>query len=152
MRPQAPLYIQINMIKKFKKTNKGYTLVELLGVVVIILIFSTILLSSNRNATQSANSVTYQQQKRELQTALEGWVAVQPSLAVASTSWPNTLEGVLTNAGKMLSHSSRDTFRVEGGTIITGASQAMDKGFEVSWDNTGSGRRRQGPIVSEVDL
>lgn len=127
----------------------GYTLVELLGVVVIILIFSSILLASNRNATQSANSVTYQQQKRELQTALEGWVAIQPSLANASTAWSDDLSSVLGKAQKMLSHGSRDAFTIEGNKIVTSSSKALNTSFVVTWDNTNGGRLRQGPIVSE---
>jgi len=133
-------------------SNKGYTLVELLGVVVIILIFSTILVSSNRNATRGAQSVTYQQQQAELQSAVEAWISTQPSLSTAITAWAadSTPATILARAQTMMSHNSTSSFSIASGKITTSASLAQDPplGFVVTWGSGTSDRLTQGPIVT----
>ena len=141
------------------QTRRGFTLVELLGVVVIVLIFSMLLLTSNRNATQSAQDITVQQQQAQLQSAVEAWIAQQASIHAAITAWRSsatTTSAMLNWSGgpiALLSQSSRLAFSNVGSNIGTAASLARGKAFQVSW-GTGdtNSMLQQGPVVSIVSV
>jgi prepilin-type N-terminal cleavage/methylation domain-containing protein len=60
---------------KAKKDEKGFTLVELLIVIVILGILSTIVVFSVRGLTGKANSNSCKIDARSLQTAIEGYYA-----------------------------------------------------------------------------
>ena len=132
-----------------KKHSQAYTLVELLGVVVIILIFSTILVASNRNATQGAQSVTAQQQQAQLQTAAEAWIASKPTLNAAIIDWQDSPAWFKSNDGpmKILAHNSMSAFTATGTGLTSPASlgQTPPTEFRIEWTN----RQTQGPIVTQ---
>jgi len=136
--------------------KKGFTLVELLGVVTIVLVFSMLVMNTNRNATNSAQDITAQQQMTQLQTAVETWIASKSSMHEAATEWSN--KGG--NAGAMVSwkdgplsmlpEQTRIQFTSYGDKLVTPVSQAQDMGFSVSWEE--AERRVQGPVVMLSNL
>jgi type II secretory pathway pseudopilin PulG len=134
-----------------KRGLSGFTLVELLGVVTIVLVFSMLVMNTNRNATNSAQNITAQQQMTQLQTAVETWISSKPSMHEATTEW--TTKGG--NAGaligwndgpmSMLPEQTRIQFTSYGDKLVTPVSQAQQLGFSVVWDEAEN--RVQGPVV-----
>lgn len=70
-------------------TGRGFTLVELLLVIAIIGILSTLILTTVSNAAMDARTVVARQQQVTLQDALNSWVA-------ANSSGTNTLQSART--------------------------------------------------------
>lgn len=144
-------------LKTADMRKSGFTLVELLGVVVIVLVFSMLLLTSNRNATQSAQDITVQQQQAQLQSVVEAWIAQQPSIYRAIDDWNDSnaadLKAWVSGPLSLLSQSSRSGFTTHGNNLVTPASSARGKAFAVTWGSAGdvNSKLSQGPIVSLVD-
>lgn len=132
----------------------AFTLVELLGVVSIVLVFSMLVMSSNRNVTSSAQDVTTLQHMGQLQTAMDAWIAGQISMGQASSLWEEKASspaGLLVwSDGPMslLSDTFRASLSVYGDKLVTPASQARKQGFVVQWGADHDSRLIQGPVVS----
>lgn len=136
------------------RRNRAFTLVELLGVVSIVLVFSMLVMSSNRNVTSSAQDVTTLQHMGQLQTAMDAWIASQTSIQDAAELWE---EKVTSPAGllvwsegpvSLLSDQFRSSLSVYGDKLVTPASQARKQGFLVQWGTNHDSRLIQGPVVS----
>jgi len=117
----------------------GFTLLELLAVVATIVIFSSILMTSNQNAINQSNRNLQAQQEAQLKEALQMWV-LNNGLAKAKEEWraniKNDPEKILEIAKTMLSPSTRGVYRLSGDDkkIVSDASTNMGSFFDVSWD------------------
>lgn len=132
----------------------GFTLVEMLAVITLIIVLAALVLASNQNTTAQAREVVYDQQRMQLQSALETWVASRENMATAIANWnaDTSVQAVLSRAASMLNFSSRANFRVENGRIVSDASLARDIAFNVTWGSTDAEKLTQGPIVSLVTI
>jgi type II secretory pathway pseudopilin PulG len=141
-------------LKTRHSKKSAFTLVELLGVVSIVLVFSMLVMSSNRNVTSSAQDVTTLQHMGQLQTALDAWIASQTSMQQASQLWEEKVSspaGLLVWADgpvSLMSDQFRSSLSVYGDKLVTPASQARKQGFVVQWGADHDSRMIQGPVVS----
>ncbi len=100
---------------KHLKSN-AFSFVEVLIIVAVIAILSTLILSSFLGTTESATELVARQQQAELQTALGNWIAREASqpggLAGARTRY-NSAQDKLSLLGKYLQATTLE--RLDGG-------------------------------------
>jgi type II secretory pathway pseudopilin PulG len=144
----------MSKIKICRKPGRAFTLVELLGVVTIVLVFSMLVMSSNRNVTTSAQDVTTLQQMGQLQTAIDVWISSQKSVELAARAWnekaasPASLLVWSDGPMGLLPAQFKSQISVYGDKLVTPVSQARKQGFVVRWGPDHDTRLIQGPVVS----
>lgn len=134
--------------------GRAFTLLELLAVVATIVIFSSILMTSNQNAINQANVNLQAQQEIQLKEALDMWVLNQ-GLASAKKAWEDDIKNdpakILEVAKTMLAPSTRGVFRLNKDGIVSDASINTGDFFDVTW-NLGAANDVvfDGPVVNPV--
>lgn len=122
-------------MKSFKNTS-GFTLLELLAVVVTVVTFASVLITSNQNAVTQANSTVFAHQQAQLKEAIDMWI-VSVGTTAAKEQWAaaSAPTDILERAQQMLSPATRGTFMVRNGKIVSDAGANMGAHFEVDWPN-----------------
>jgi len=132
------------------KPKRAFTLLELLAVVATIVIFASILMTSNQNAINQANSAVQLQQEEQLREALQMWV-MHKGANDAATEWATIKDSpneVLQRAQMMLAPATRGVFVFREGKIMSDASVNMGTAFYVTWDPNDYNQKMSGPVVS----
>ncbi len=100
-----------------KNQDKGFTLVELLIVIVILGILSTVTVFAVRGITTDAQSNACTTEEKTLQTAAQSWFASNP----AETAIPAPVFDTLVGAGLLASAPTTHTMDDQGNPTGIGA-------------------------------
>lgn len=104
------------------KQDKGFTLVELLIVIVILGILATVTVFAVRGITSDGQQSACSADEKTLQTAVEAWFAQNPSATIpaagadptATPPVPGSVQGTLVADGLMVDESSLFTVSADG--------------------------------------
>jgi prepilin-type N-terminal cleavage/methylation domain-containing protein len=108
-----------------EKKDKGFTLVELLIVIVILGILATVTVFAVRGITDQGQTSACQADQKTLETAVETYFAQEGGTIIpmadpdgAGGPLPSTAEGALVTAGFLRSASSNFTVDTNGALVI----------------------------------
>ena len=122
-----------------KKSEKAFSLVEVLIVIVVIGIMAAFVLPQIRNARQASEVAIARQQQAELQVALGNWIASASSgpggLAAARTAYAGDKLALIS---AYLQSSTTDSFSGSGNTVTSAAIEGAGAYLEFSaWGSSG---------------
>jgi general secretion pathway protein G len=99
------------------KQDKGFTLVELLIVIVILGILATVTVFAVRGITNQGETSACAADEKTLQTAVEAYFAQEGGTTIPATGTPASVENTLATAGLIVEAS--DNFDVSTGGAVT---------------------------------
>jgi len=129
----------------------GFSLVEILLVVVIIAVLSAIVIPQISQMRGSASASVARQQQAELQTALGNWIVARASgpggLAAARNAYNGHSGNKLTLLQNYLQSATYSSLAINGNDVTSGALSAANATLRFSAWNAGG----QQPIVEWIN-
>lgn len=122
-------------------SNPGFTLVEVLVVIAIIGIMSSLVITVYRNVAQDSRDVVARQQQAAIQNALNNWITSESttrSIATIRAEYTGTTSGNWGKLTRLQSYLDEGTFKhfqdvtIDDSKILSAALKTLGKHIEFS--------------------